>query len=485
LREIVRIFQVLLWAILRNKAVLAGTILFVLLFPVLLISTLLDLQGGIENPYYSLLLYLVLGPLLIVAILLILTGLLFARKWKQGEKGRELYNYEFLKEQLTNREQARIIRRFVYSATSLVSIFLFIIVVFAHTGHRYTDSVQFCGNFCHTVMEPQYVTHRNSPHSQVRCVACHISKEAGGLAGAKLSGLKQLYATMTDSYPRPLNLPVETLRPSRGTCEECHRPEKFHGHKLYFIDTFLADEMNSHVQTAMIMKIGSGGHLGRSAHGIHWHTSEQHQLFYTATDPERRQINSIELLGPGGEGTTFFKEGASETAGSTERLMDCIDCHNRPTHVFLSPEKALDRKLLSGQIPTELPYAKREALAAVTRKYASIQEARAGIAEQLRQWYTATYPELTSNQPELLAAAVEGAQQAYEENVFPEMKIGWETYPSCIDHQHGGGCFRCHNDLFKSTEGRVISRDCNLCHIILAEREPAEKVLQKISDYNR
>jgi hypothetical protein len=485
LRRIVRVFQALLWAILRNKAVLAGAILFFLLFPVLLVSTLLDLQGGIENPYFSLLLYLVLGPLLLIAVLLIITGLLFARKWKLREKGSEIYTYEFLKEQLTNPEQSKIIRRFVYSATSLVSIFLFLMVIFAHTGHRYTDSVQFCGNFCHTVMEPQFVTHRNSPHSQVRCVACHIGKEAGGLTGAKLSGLKQLYATVTDTYPRPLKPPVENLRPSRDTCEECHRPEKFHGHKLYFLDTFLADEMNSHVQTAMIMKIGSGGHLGRSAHGIHWHTSEQHQLFYTAADSERRQINSIILLGPGGESTTFFREGRSEVTEGLERLMDCIDCHNRPTHVFRSPEEALDLKLLNGQIPTELPYVKREALVAVTRNYASTRDARAGIAERLQQWYTANYHELTTNRPELLAAAVAGAQQAYEENVFPEMKIGWETYPSCIEHQHGGGCFRCHNDLFKSADGRVISRDCTLCHIILAEKQPVEKVLQKITDFNR
>jgi len=243
--------------------------------------------------------------------------------------------------------------------------------------------------------------------------------------------------------------------------------------------------MNTQVQTAMIIKIGSGGHLGQTAEGIHWHTSEQHQLFYTTAAPEQRQINSIRLISPGGVETTFFKEGAQEITGGTEHLMDCIDCHNRPTHTFLSPEEALDGKLLSGQIPTELPYIKREALAAVTRKYAGIQEARAGITEHLRQWYTATYPKLTGSRPELLARAIEGALQAHEENVFPEMKIGWQTYPNYIGHRHGGGCFRCHNDLFKSIDGKMISHDCSLCHIILAEKEPTEKVLQKLTDYNK
>jgi hypothetical protein len=483
LKRIVDISLALLWSLLRNRAALVGATIFILLFPVLLITTLIDLQGGIENPYFSLLLYLVMGPLSLMALVLLVTGLL-TRKWKNQEEGGSRYTLEFLKEQLTSPEHSRNIRRFVYSATVLISVFLFMMVALTHTGHRYTDSVHFCGSFCHTVMEPQFVTHRNSPHSQVRCVACHIGKHSGGLTDAKLSGLKQLYSTMTDSYPRPLKIPRKSLRPTRATCEECHRPEKFHGHKLYFFDKFLQDEANSHVQTVMIMKIGSGGHLGSSAHGIHWHTSENHQVFFTADDLDRRQINRITLLAPDGEITAFSKGNMPATDGDLGHLMDCVDCHNRPTHDFLSPEKAIDQKLLRKQIPAELPYIKREATIAVTREYKNIKKARAGIEKYLKQWYTDNYPQLTVNQPELLATAIEGAQQAYEENVFPEMKIGWETYPSCIDHRHEGGCFRCHDNSFQSADGRVISQDCNLCHIILVEKEPVEIVMQKIMNYD-
>jgi hypothetical protein len=481
LKRTIEILLALLWAVLRNRATFAGATLFILLFPVLLISTLIDLQGGIENPYFSLLIYLVLTPLIAVAILLVGAGLLFARNWKE----REMYSYEFLKEQLTNPERYRSIRRFIYSSTILVACFLFFLVVFAQTGHRYTDSVQFCGNFCHTVMKPQFVTYQNSPHSQVRCVACHIGSDAGGLTGAKLTGLKQLYATMTDTYPRPLKTPVNNLRPTRETCEGCHRPEIFHGHKLYFIDKFLADEQNSHLQTAMIMKIGSGGYLGQKAHGIHWHISEQHQIFYVAADEKRQQIEQVVMIDPEGRETRYFQDGVEETAKGNKRLMDCIDCHNRPTHVFLSPEAALDQKLLTRRISPELPFIKREALVAITRKYDSVAQARQGIAEQLARWYGANYPDIEKEQPDLLSAAIQGAQQAYEDNVFPEMNIGWESFQSCIAHQHGNGCFRCHNDRFQSADGRVISRDCTLCHIILAENEPAEKVLKRITDYNR
>jgi hypothetical protein len=465
---------VLLRAIIRSKAALAGATLFVLLFPVLLIATLFDLQGGIENPYFSLLLYLVLGPLIVIALLLIVAGLLSARARK--DSGR--YDYEFLKNQLTNPEHFRRFRRHAYIAAFSVSSFLFLLGLFAQTGNRYTDSVEFCGTFCHRVMTPEFITYQNSPHSRVSCVSCHIGKEVGALTGARLTGLKQLYAILSDTFPRPLQTPLENLRPSRENCEECHRPEKFHGQKLYFVDTFLPDEHNSHLQTVLIMKIGSGGYRGRSAQGIHWHISQKHQLFYAAADRERQEIGRVELIDSHGNRTTYFKNGEPQPTGGLGQLMDCIDCHNRPTHIFLSPNEALDQKLLSGQIPTGLPFIKREALAAITMAFPSAAEAFHGIADRLHQWYAAQYPELATSRHDLLAEAVRGAQQAYAENVFPAMNIDWETYPNFIGHRHGSGCFRCHDGSFKSADGKTISRSCTLCHTILAENQPVEAVLQ-------
>lgn len=475
----------LLRVIFRRPAALVGATIFALLFPILVLCALLDLQGGIENPYFSLFIYLVLGPIALVALFLMVAGLVSAR----SKVAQEPYTYEFFKEQLTNPQRVKGIRRLVYTATFLVSAFLLFLGAVAYSGHRFTDSSQFCGTVCHTVMAPEFTTFKNSPHSQVPCVACHIGKDAQGAAKAKFSGLKQLYSTMFDTFDRPLKTPLVSLRPTREICEECHRPEKFHGHKLYFIDSFLPDEANSHVQTSMVMKIGSGGYLGRSAQGIHWHISEQHQLFYEAADEQGRQITRIVLQDAAGKRTEYYDKNkpapGKAATGNPERLMDCVDCHNRPTHVFLAPDAAIDQKILAGQIPVELPFIKRQALAAITREYPDPASARQGIAAQLRRWYGSHYPDLAASQSGLVGQAIAGAQQAYAENVFPEMNIHWETYQSFIGHRNDTGCFRCHNGAFVSEEGKVISRECDLCHLILAENAPADATLEMLQTIRR
>ncbi|PLX50150.1 MAG: hypothetical protein C0613_04995 [Desulfobulbaceae bacterium] len=472
----------LLGIIFRRPAALVGAIMFALLFPILLLSVFIDLQGGIENPYFSLFIYLILGPLSILALVLLAVGLIRVNRQGLGEH----YTYEFFKEQLTNPEQSRRIRRLVYNATFFISLFLLFLGVVAYSGHSFTDSSRFCGTFCHTVMEPEYVTFKNSPHSQVSCVACHIEQNAQGVTKAKFTGMKQLYATFFNTYERPLQTPLQSLRPTRQICEQCHRPEKFHGHKLTFIDTFLPDEDNSHMQTTMLLKIGSGGYQGHAPHGIHWHISEQHQLYYQATDAKQQKIIRVELKEADGTSTIYHKQGVTAAERATEYMMDCLDCHNRPTHIFLAPDAALDKKIHAGRIPAELPYIKQQALAAISRPYADAESARLQIARQLRQWYDSHYPELSAAQGPLLEKAISGAQQAYSENVFPEMNIHWQSsYQSYIGHQNDTGCFRCHNGTLVSDDGKVISRDCDLCHVILAENVPAKSITEMMQSIPR
>jgi len=470
----------LLRIFLRSPAALVGATILALLFPILVISTLFDLQGGIENPYFSLLIYLVLGPLAVIALILIVLGLIRARGYENVP-----YTYEFFKRQLTNPERYNRIRRIVRTSTLLISAFLLLLVIFTYSGHRYTDSMQFCGNFCH-IMAPEFITHQNSPHSRVSCIACHIGKDVAGITTAKFTGLNQLYATVTDTYPRPIPTPLNNLRPTRKTCEECHRPEKFHGQKLYVTDTFLPDVYNSRVQTAMIMKIGSGGYLGRSAQGIHWHISEQHPLNYVTAAGNPQEIIRVFLTDAAGKRTVYFKNGSSRLPQeASEHLMDCLDCHNRPTHIYLSPEAALDHQFLARRIPVMLPFIKREALAAITQPYPTTPKALAGIAAQLRQRYLTPGSDLFVSESDLVEQAIRGTQQAYKENVFPETQIRWGTYKDLIGHRDGSGCFRCHDGSFTSPEGKTISRDCDLCHIILAENEPAENIAKTLQAIRR
>lgn len=450
-----------------------GGVIVTILFPILLVSVLLDMQGFVENPYFGFLIYMIMGPLFVLGLLMIIGGALFCGE--KEEIGASMV--EYFQEQLNLPGRFSRIRKMIFLTALITFMTLIIVGIVTYTGFHYTESVSFCGQFCHTVMEPEYVTYKNSPHSQVPCVKCHIGEEAEWLTKSKFSGARQLFAVLFDSYKRPIETPIKALRPSRATCEGCHRPEVFHGDKLYVEDKFLPDEKNTHSQTVMVMRIGSGGYSGREAHGIHWHVSENHSVSYVGS-ADHEYITEVALVSYGSEKKVYRRENPSglvETVG--ERIMDCVDCHNRPSHVFNSAEEALDEKLVTGIIPREIPYIKRQALGAISQEYPSQDDARRGIAKKLMDWYRKEYPEIVAQQEDILKRAVMGAQQAYVENVFPRMKIKWETYTSFTGHQKQGGCFRCHNEDFKTEKGETITTDCNVCHIILAEDEPARDIM--------
>jgi hypothetical protein len=46
------------------------------------------------------------------------------------------------------------------------------------------------------------------------------------------------------------------------------------------------------------------------------------------------------------------------------------------------------------------------------------------------------------------------------------MKVTWGTYQSMTGHTDVAGCFRCHDESHKASDGRVIRQDCALCHKI-------------------
>lgn len=457
----------------RSRCSLLGGVMAGVLLPVLAISILLDMQGVVQNPYFGFLIYLVMGPLFVLSLLLVIGGALFCGK--KEDIGR--LTVEYIKEELARPGHFTRIRKLIFITSLLTFLTLVIVGVVTYTGFHYTESVGFCAQFCHRVMEPEYVTYKNSAHSQVPCVKCHIGAGSEWFTKAKFSGARQLFAVLLDSYERPIATPIDALRPERATCEGCHRPEVFHGDKLYVKDTFQEDEQNTHLQTVLVMRIGSGGYSGRQAQGIHWHVSEDHRVTYLASR-DRNYIARVTLEGPDRRKTVYRRQGETqEPVEQKERLMDCMDCHNRPTHVFLDAGPALDAKLVTGAIPSEIPYIKRQALAAITREYPSQEAATRGIAQELMDWYRQNYPDLVSGREELLKEAVLGAQQAYLENVFPEMNISWRTYQSFTCHQaEGSGCYRCHNDSLRSEDGRAISQDCNVCHVILLENGPARDI---------
>ena len=84
---------------------------------------------------------------------------------------------------------------------SFVVIFALLSAVGSFKAYEYTDSVQFCGQLCHTVMHPEFVAYSASPHARVACVDCHVGPGAGWYVRSKMSGLRQVYYTIRGTYP--------------------------------------------------------------------------------------------------------------------------------------------------------------------------------------------------------------------------------------------------------------------------------------------
>jgi hypothetical protein len=319
-------------------------------------------------------------------------------------------------------------------------------------------------------MEPEWAGYQEGPHSRVACVQCHIGPGAPWFVKSKMSGLRQVYAVTFNTHSRPIPSPVHDLRPARDTCEQCHWPEKFHGDKIRTIRTYADDEANTETVTTLRMHIGGINRLDKTATGIHWHVSQMNRIEYIATDDKRQVIPYIRLTDGRGNVTEFFADGVADAAALTgeRRELDCVDCHNRPSHTFAySAERAVDEAVAAGGFDPTMPFIRREAVRVLKASYADKAAAFKGIEDGLRGFFKG-YP----NVPEAsVDRAVATARHAYERNVFPSMKVTWGSYANNVGHSDPGpspfpGCFRCHDESHKTRDGKVISQDCSLCHTI-------------------
>lgn len=461
----------------RSRVSLIGAMITTLTFPFLLGLVIIDSWMHIDNPYMGAIIYMTLGPAFIAGLVMVFIGLFFLK----GKEEVRLFTLTYLQEHFADDTRFNRVRKLIFLGVLLTSINFVIFGLLGYSGYHYLESNSFCGQFCHTVMNPEYTAYQNSPHSKVHCVDCHIGSGATWFAKSKISGARQLFAVALNTYPRPIHTPVHGLRPATETCAECHRPDKFHGDKLNVIDKYEDDEQNTNLKTVMLMKIGSAGSGTEVPHGIHWHVAEENSITYKA-DPNRMIIPEVTLTKADGTTIVYRSEDAADMLAeegheTEERTMDCIDCHNRPTHIYRPADTAINEEITKGTIDSGIPFIKRQALEAVTQKYASTEDAMAGIDNHLRNWYKENYPDLDQDQ---LDRAIAGAQDAYGMNVFPEMNIEWGTYINHIGHGEAFdiGCFRCHDGSHESEDGDVIVADCMSCHTILAEEEEDPEILQ-------
>jgi len=422
------------------------------------------LGGAALHPYVGILAFLALPGLFFLGLALIPLGIVLRRR-RELRQGLPATVFPPLH---SNTPELRRLLLFVGITTVLN---LIVGAQLTYGAVHYLDSVTFCGRTCHEVMQPEYAAYQNSPHARVGCVACHIGPGASWFVKSKLSGVHQVFAVALNKYPRPIPTPIRDLRPARETCETCHWPDKFGADRLRVIDKFAEDQANTRTRTVLLMLIGGGG-VTRGIHGVH--IAPGVTIEYAPQDFSRQSIPWVRYRNAQtGRTAEYLAADAKPEAARRlpRRQMDCMDCHNRPTHAFEMPDSALDRALAAGRISAALPFVKKTGVELLKRNYQSHEQAAAAIRAALRDRY--------GGRAEATRAA-EALVDIYQRNVFPGMKVGWGTYANNIGHTEFTGCFRCHDDRHCGDGGRAISQDCNSCHRLLAMEETAPKVLSEL-----
>jgi hypothetical protein len=346
-------------------------------------------------------------------------------------------------------------------------------------AYEYTESNEFCGTVCHTVMEPEHTAYQASPHAKVHCVECHIGPGAEWFVKSKITGAYQLYAVARDIYPRPIHTPITNLRPARDICEQCHWPSKHVGDKYIRRDYYLTDEENTHSAMNLLMRVGGGDSDFGPKEGIHWHVSEDHVVEYWASDDRRQEIPWMRVTHQDGSQVVYIDEEAdfdpADVVESEIRTMDCIDCHNRPSHQYLNPADAVNRQLALGEIDPAIPSIKSTAVDLLEADYETRDEAFSAIEAELIAHFETEIPERLAEDRATLDGTVDAVQQIFAHNYFPEMKTNWTSHPSNIGHLRFPGCMRCHTTSHVAEEtGETLHRDCNTCHYIMTRNEELE-----------
>lgn len=430
-------------------------------------------SGTVTNPYAGILLFMMLPGGFFAGLILIPIGIYveFRRHRRKGD-----YPTSFPPLDLKNRE----LRRLGIFVVMISGVNAVIAGQLSYSAVNYMDSVEFCGQTCHTVMKPEFTAYQNSPHSRVECVKCHIGPGASWFVRSKLSGAYQVYAVAANVYERPIPTPVRNLRPARETCENCHWPQKYGGDRLQVISKFAADESNSRSKTALLMHIGGGGGGEAGIHGVH--LGRGVVIRYAQSDESRQTIPWVEYTGADGKPTTYVSSDAKaeDVAKMAKRVMDCMDCHNRPSHTFELPDRALDKAMANGEISPGLPWIKKQATELLKKPYATEAQAAAEIPAGLERFYQEKYPAIYSQHRTEITRSAQAVLGVFNRNVFPEMRITWGSYPNNLGHTDFPGCFRCHDGSHVSKDKKAITQDCASCHNVLAVEEPQPKILNEL-----
>ncbi len=414
--------------------------------------------------YLGLFTFIILPVFLIIGLILIPIGTV--RKMKR-DKSKEVHReVKFPIVNLNDASQRMVVAIFVIGT----AIFLLFTALGSYEVFHYTESNEFCGTLCHSVMEPEYVTYHNSAHARVSCVECHVGTGVNWYVKSKLSGMYQVYSVIAKAYPTPIETPIHNLRPAQETCEKCHWPQKFYDPKFVTKKHFLSDEENTEWNIQLLMKTGPEHSALGQSEGIHWHINPDVKIDYVS-NWKRDSITEVKYTNLSTGKVRVFKNNliTDSIQSSETRTMDCLDCHNRPSHDYLSPAIFIDAAIASGEISLDIPEIKSYIMGILVEEFPTTDSAMNYISNKVNKYYDENYEDFVIANPEVIPKAIEAIQTGYKNNIFPTMKADWSQYPNYMGHVETLGCIRCHNDNFISDDGHVISRDCTVCHSIKAQ----------------
>jgi len=449
-----------------NPITLAGAGIAAISVGLIIFLTILELLSTDTKPYMGIITLIILPGFLLIGIFLILFGII--RERNRIKKG-ILRKKKLLVINFNDPKQRRMVFTFSLGAVLL----LFFSAFGSFKAYEYTETDEFCGLLCHEVMAPEYTAYQSSPHSRVGCVTCHIGSGATWFVRAKISGSYQVYSVLFNKYSKPIPTPVAELRPAEGTCEQCHSPEHFFSEIRYKANYYLYDEQNTKSSISMLLKIGGGNSdLGR-AEGIHWHMNVSNKMEYIHTDTIRSEIPWVKVTSIDGTETIYRDKEADFDENNFDpehlRTMDCIDCHNRPSHIYHPADKSVNLSLSLGKIDETLPYIKSVSVDVLEEEYNTKEEGLKNIEDEVTEFYKTSYPEVYNLKKNKIDFAIHEIKKIYDRNYFPSMKVSWRGFPNHISHLYDKGCFRCHDGNHVSNDGKVIKRDCNLCHTIISQ----------------
>jgi nitrate/TMAO reductase-like tetraheme cytochrome c subunit len=453
--------------LLRNPIGLAGLALALVSLANIFLFVLIDAIAARPSPYIGILAYMVSPAFLVLGLLLMLIGVLLERRKKIEATA------FYPRIDLNDPAQ----RAGVISFATCLVVFVAVSAAGSYKAYEFTESVAFCGQLCHTVMNPEFTAYQLSPHARVACVDCHVGPGATWFVKSKLSGSRQVFAAAFNTFPRPIPTPVHNLRPAQETCEQCHWPNKFYGGQLKVFTHYANDEKNTVREIRLLIKTGGGDPATGAPEGIHWHMNIANKIEYVAADEKRQVIPYVRVEDTQGRVTEYFAKDSTLTkdqiAKAPRHRMDCVDCHNRPTHVYIPPDQSVDQSLLARRLDVSLPFIKQQAVTVLAASYNTTDAAMQGIASGLQGFYETKYPEIARAHQLEIRNAVSELQSIFKRTTFPEMKLNWQTHSNNLGHFYFSGCFRCHDGQHVSADGRVVSKDCNQCHTLISETEGA------------